>query len=89
MIVVKTKTENKFIKIKIFMNRNSFEILKKSFHFVKKKTINKIPKKTIQEIIQKDVNYANVSINLRIILRILQNFDQLARKNKIFVNAKF
>ena len=50
MIVVKTKIQNKLIKIEIFINRNSFKILKKSFHFVKKKTINKIFKKTIQKI---------------------------------------
>ena len=71
------------------MNRNSFEILKKSFHFVKKKTINKIFKKTIQKIVQKDVNYANVSMNLRIVLRILQKSDQFAQKKRFFVNAKF
>lgn len=89
MIAVKTKIQNKLIKVEIFMNRRLFEILKKSFHLVKKRTVNKIPHKAIQEIVLKDVNYANVSMNIRTVLRILQEFDQFAQKKRFFADIEF
>jgi hypothetical protein len=75
--------------------RKHHEKFKKTFRLVVEETENIISKKAIKKIVLKDINFTKSSIELRIVLKILQKFDQLAQKRMIqavqtiTVNARF
>jgi hypothetical protein len=75
--------------------RKQHEKFKKTFRLVVDETENTVSRKTIKKIASKDINFTNSSIELRIVLKILQEFDQLAQKKMIqtaqtiIVNAEF
>ena len=52
--------------------KKQHEKFKKTFRLVVKKTENSVSKEAIEEIAHKDINFVNFSIELRIVLKILQ-----------------
>jgi hypothetical protein len=60
--------------------RKQHEKFKKTFRLVVKKIKDFVSKKTIEEIAHKDINFVNSLIELRIVLKILQQFDQFAQE---------
>jgi hypothetical protein len=66
-----------------FVIRKQHEKFKKTFRLVAKKTEKSVSKKTIEKIAHKDINFVNSSIEFRIVLKILQQFDQFAQKKTI------
>jgi hypothetical protein len=75
--------------------REQHEKFKKTFRLVVEKTKNTVSKKAIKKIALKDINFTKSSIELRIVLKILQKSDQFAQKRMtqaaqtIIVNARF
>jgi hypothetical protein len=75
--------------------RKQHEKFKKTFRLVVEETENIVSKKTIKKIALKNINFTKSSIELRIILKILQKSDQLAQKRitqtaqTVTVNARF
>jgi hypothetical protein len=63
--------------------RKQHEKFKKTFRLVVKKTKDSVSKKAIEEIVHKDINFVNSSIELRIVLKILQQFNQFAQEKTI------
>ncbi len=63
-----------------FEIRKQHEKFKKTFRLVVEKTENIVSKKTIKKIALKDINFTKSSIELRIVLKILQKSDQFAQK---------
>jgi hypothetical protein len=87
--ILSTKELVSAIQTKVFHARSdskSFEIkeqhekFKKTFRLVVEETENTVSKKTIKKIALKDINFTKSSIELRIVLKILQKSDQLAQK---------
>ncbi len=66
------------------MIKKQHEKFKKTFRLVIKETENFVSKKAIEEIVYKNINFVNFSIEFRIVLKILQQFDQFAQKKKRF-----
>jgi N-acetyl-gamma-glutamylphosphate reductase len=60
--------------------KKQHEKFKKTFRLVVKKTEDSVSKEAIKEIAHKDINFVNSSIEFRIVLKILQQFDQFAQK---------
>jgi type IV secretory pathway VirJ component len=60
--------------------RKQHEKFKKTFRLVVKKTEDSVSRKAIEEIAHKNINFVNSSIELRIVLKILQQSDQFAQK---------
>jgi hypothetical protein len=90
--VLSTKELVSAIQTKVFHVRfdsRSFEIreqrekFKKMFRLVVEETKNTVSKKAIKKIALKDINFTKSSIELRIVLKILQKSDQLAQKRMI------
>jgi hypothetical protein len=90
--VLSTKEFVSAIQTKAFHVRfdsRSFEIkeqrekFKKTFHLVVEETENIVSKKAIKEIALKDINFTKSSIELRIVLKILQKSDQFVQKRMI------
>jgi hypothetical protein len=75
--------------------KKQYEKFKKTFRLVVDETENTVSRETIKEVASKNINFTNSSIELRIVLKILQESDQLAQKRMtqaaqtITVNAKF
>jgi hypothetical protein len=75
--------------------RKQHEKFKKTFRLVVEETKNIVSKKAIKKIALKDINFTKSSIELRIVLKILQESDQLAQKRMtqaaqtVIVNARF
>jgi hypothetical protein len=75
--------------------REQHEKFKKTFRLVVEETENIVSKKAIKKIASKDINFTKSSIELRIVLKILQKSDQFAQKRMIqaaqtiSVNARF
>jgi hypothetical protein len=65
------------------MIKNQHEKFKKMFCLVVKKTKDSVSKKIIKEIAHKNINFVNFSIELRIVLKILQQFDQFAQIKRL------
>jgi hypothetical protein len=63
--------------------RKQHENFKKTFRLVVKKTENSVSKKAIEEIAHKNIDFVNFSIELRIVLKILQQTDQFAQEKTI------
>jgi hypothetical protein len=62
--------------------KKQHEKFKKTFRFVIEEKKNIISKKAIKKIVLKNINFMKSSIELRIVLKILQKFDQFAQKKK-------
>jgi hypothetical protein len=60
--------------------RKQHEKFKKTFRLVVKETKNSVSREAIEEIAHKDINFVNSSIEFRIVLKILQQSDQLAQE---------
>jgi hypothetical protein len=60
--------------------KKQHEKFKKTFRLVVKKTEDFVSKKAIEEVVHKDINFVNFSIELRIVLKILQQSDQFAQE---------
>jgi hypothetical protein len=75
--------------------REQHEKFKKTFRLVVEETENIVSKKAIKKIALKDINFTKSSIELRIVLKILQKSDQFAQKKMtqaaqtVTVNARF
>jgi hypothetical protein len=78
-----------------FEIKKQHEKFKKTFRLVVEETENIVSKKAIKKIALKDINFTKSSIELRIVLKILQKSDQFAQKKMtqaaqtITVNARF
>jgi hypothetical protein len=80
MFAIQTKTFHVRFEFRSFEIKKQHEKFKKTFRLVVDETENAVLKKTIEKIVSKDINFTKSSIELRIILTILQEFDQLAQK---------
>jgi hypothetical protein len=80
VFAIQTKAFQARFESRSLVIRKQHEKFKKTFRFVVKETENSVSKKTIKEIVHKDINFVNFSIELRIVLKILQHFDQFAQK---------
>jgi hypothetical protein len=95
VFAVQTKAFHARFDSRSFEIREQHEKFKKTFRLVVEKTENTVSKKAIKEIALKDINFTKSSIELRIVLKILQESDQLAQKRMtqaaqtIIVNARF
>jgi hypothetical protein len=63
--------------------KKQHEKFKKTFRLVVKETEDFVSKKTIEKIVYKNINFVNSLIEFRIVLKILQEFDQFAQKKTI------
>jgi hypothetical protein len=76
-------------------SKSSTKNSRKMFRLIVEKIKNIFSKKTIKKIVLISINFTKLSIELRIVLKILQKFDQFAQKEMtqaaqtITVNAKF
>jgi hypothetical protein len=95
VFAIQTKASHVRFEFKSFEIRKQHEKFKKTFHLVVDETENVVSRKTIKKIVSKNINFTKSSIELRIVLKILQKFDQFAQKRMtqaaqiITVNAEF
>ncbi len=80
MSAIQTKIFQARFESKSFVIRKQHEKFKKTFHLVVKETEDFVSKKAIEKIAHKDINFVNSSIELCIVLKILQQSDQFAQK---------
>jgi hypothetical protein len=80
VFVIQTKISHVRFEFRSLEIRKQHEKFKKTFHFVFDETENAVSRKTIEKIVSKDINFMKSSIELRIVLKILQKSDQLAQK---------
>jgi hypothetical protein len=80
---IQTKAFQARFESRSFVIRKQHEKFKKTFRFVVKESENFVSKKAIEEIAYKNINFVNSSIELRIVLKILQQSDQFAQKKTI------
>jgi hypothetical protein len=83
VFAIQTKAFQAKFESRSLVIRKQHEKFKKTFRLVVKKTEDSVSKKAIEEIAHKDINFVNFSIEFRIVLRILQQFDQFAQKKTI------
>jgi hypothetical protein len=95
VFAVQTKAFHARFDSRSFEIRKQHEKFKKTFRLVVEETENIVSKEMIKKIVLKNINFTKSSIELRIVLKILQKFDQLAQKRMIetaqtvIVNARF
>ncbi len=95
VFAVQTKASHARFDSRSLEIRKQHEKFKKTFRLVVEETENIVSKKAIKKIALKDINFTKSSIELRIVLKILQKSDQLAQKRMtqaaqtIIVNARF
>jgi hemolysin activation/secretion protein len=75
VFAIQTKAFQTRFESRSFVIKNQHEKLKKTFRVVVKKTKDFVSKEAIEEIFHKDINFVNFSIEFRIVLKILQQFD--------------
>jgi hypothetical protein len=80
VFAIQTKAFQAKFESKSLVIRKQHEKFKKTFRLVVKETKNFVSKKAIEEIAHKDINFVNSSIELRIVLKILQQSDQFAQE---------
>jgi hypothetical protein len=80
VFAIQTKAFQAKFESRSLVIKKQHEKFKKTFRLVVKKTENSVSKKTIEKIVHKDINFVNFSIELRIVSKILQQFDQLAQE---------
>jgi DNA polymerase II small subunit/DNA polymerase delta subunit B len=78
MFAVQTKTFHARFDLRSLEIREQHEKFKKTFRLVVEKTKNIISKKAIKKIVLKKKNFTKSSIELRIVLKILQKFNRFA-----------
>jgi hypothetical protein len=78
MFAIQTKTSHVRFEFRSLEIRKQHEKFKKTFRFVVDETKNAVSRKTIEKIVSKNINFTKSSIELRIVLNILQKFDQFA-----------
>jgi hypothetical protein len=95
VFAIQTKAFHARFDSKSFEIKKQHEKFKKTFRLVIEKTKNIVSKEAIKKIALKDINFTKSSIELRIVLKILQKSDQFAQKKMtqaaqtITVNARF
>jgi hemolysin activation/secretion protein len=77
---IQTKASQARFESRSLVIRKQHEKFKKTFRLVVKETEDSVSKETIEEIAHKDINFVNFSIELRIVLKILQQSDQFAQE---------
>jgi hypothetical protein len=77
---IQTKTFHVRFDSRSFEIRKQREKFKKTFHLVVEETKNTVSKEAIKKIALKNINFTKSSIELRIVLKILQKSDQFAQK---------
>jgi hypothetical protein len=75
VFAIQTKAFQAKFESRSFVIKKQHEKFKKTFRLVVKETKNFVSKKTIKEIAHKNINFVNSSIELRIVLKILQQSD--------------
>jgi hemolysin activation/secretion protein len=80
VFAIQTKAFQARFESRSLVIRKQHEKFKKTFRLVVKETKNFVSKKAIEEIAHKDINFVNSSIEFRIVLKILQKFDQFAQE---------
>ncbi len=80
VFAIQTKAFQTRFESKSLVIKKQHEKFKKTFRLVVKKTENSVSKKAIEKIVYKNINFVNFSIELRIVLKILQQSDQFAQK---------
>jgi hypothetical protein len=75
MFAVQTKAFHARFDSRSLEIKKQHEKFKKTFRFVVEKTKNIVSKKTIKKIVLKNINFTKSSIELRIVLKILQKFN--------------
>jgi hypothetical protein len=83
VFAIQTKVFQAKFESRSFVIKKQHEKFKKTFRFVVKETENSVSRKAIKEIAHKNINFVNSSIELRIVLKILQQSDQFAQKKTI------
>jgi hypothetical protein len=79
MFAIQTKTFHaRFDLRSLEINKQHEKFKKKTFRFVVEETKNIISKKAIKKIVLKSINFTKSSIELRIVLKIFQKFNQFA-----------
>jgi hypothetical protein len=79
---IQTKVFQTRFESRSFVIKKQHEKFKETFCLVVKETKNSVLKKAIEEIVHKNINFVNFSIEFRIVLKILQQFDQFAQKKR-------
>ncbi len=82
VFAIQTRTFHVRFEFRSLEIRKQHEKFKKTFRLVVDEIENVVLRKTIKKIVSKDINFTKSSIEFRIILKILQEFDQLAQKKK-------
>jgi hypothetical protein len=80
VFAIQTKAFHARFDSRSFEIKKQHEKFKKTFHLVVEKTENIVSKEAIKKIALKNINFTKSSIEFRIILKILQKFDQFAQK---------
>jgi hypothetical protein len=72
---IQTKTFQARFESRSLVIKKQHEKFKKTFRLVVKEIEDSVSKKTIEEIVHKNINFVNSLIELRIVLKILQQSD--------------
>ncbi len=80
VFAIQTRIFHVRFEFKSFEIRKQHEKFNKTFRLVVDETENAVSRKTIKKIVSKNINFTKSLIELRIILKILQKFDQLVQK---------
>jgi hypothetical protein len=80
VFAIQTKISQARFESRSLVIKKQHEKFKKTFRLVVKETEDSVSRKAIEEIAHKDINFVNFSIELRIVLKILQQSDQFAQK---------
>ncbi len=83
VFAIQTKAFQTKFESRSLMIKKQHEKFKKTFRLVVKETKNSVSKKAIEKIVHKNINFVNFLIELRIVLKILQQFDQFVQKKTI------
>jgi hypothetical protein len=83
VFAIQTKTFQTKFESRSLVIKKQHEKFKKTFRFIVKKTEDFVSKEAIEEIAHKNINFVNFSIEFRIVLKILQQFNQFAQKKTI------
>jgi hypothetical protein len=83
VFAIQTKASQARFESRSLVIKKQHEKFKKTFRLVVKETKDSVSRKAIEEIAHKNINFVNSSIELRIVLKILQQSDQFAQKKTI------
>ncbi len=80
VFVIQTRVSHVRFEFRLLEIKKQYEKFKKTFRLVVDETKNAVSRKTIEKVVSKDINFTKSSIEFRIVLKILQEFNQLAQK---------